>query len=849
MAKQKKQTKKNKKSKKSKISYTGFFVFPSEPADRKKIIEKAIELVNSAEKEFNFKLTDWTKMEKYSSRIISNILESISKSEILIADISGLNPNVLFEVGYAFGMGKKIILFSQGFSKVERENDMADLEIISGLNIDTYENEKQLANKILAIIPEITKREAEICMYGYNPKTDKCIPNRGFFLKGVTNHQIGIEALNTFKRLYPNCTVDDWKEDVSQTIMFYIREVKSASGIAALFVDKSWDDSRKINARFSFVCGMAIGMKREVLMIGLPGFKSPFDYKEILVSAKTEEGVSQAIIDRFKFCSEKPTIGQLSPNLLQNEEKNINENLISEKEATKNTSRDKNNITIEDKEIILIDVNIGNSIAENEEKELSDYFIKTGQYHQALKVKQALIVGSKGSGKTATFYQIRDTLKEDNAKNLICEIKPSDYKMERFLGSLKLLAQGSGLVGHVLENIWKMIVYCSLLDTISKEIESRPLYYEQSSEEKKLMEFVSIHEELVRSPFEQKFEKAYNWLHEVSLNADKFSEKIHIEFLSSAKSVLSPILNKRNKIVILLDNLDKAWEANSNLILQAQLIFNLLGIHRRLRIDFEIEDISVLIFLRRNIYEYIFTNVARERDKLNVETIELTWDDKDVLLLVLYERFKIASEYWGKEVDDVWNTFFKWDNDEIQLKDWLYNVVLPRPRDLIRLIQKAIEIAISHRHPEIWKEDLEMALISYSGFALDQIITEYKAEEPWIINFLNSFIGDYYIYSYANLRKKIIRSSKETLNNEQINRRIATLVSTNFMGVKLNDSSEIFAINLQEGRKLESIINDPTLNRKAYYIIHPVFHKHLNIRGDKSKNKMINWMKRLLSSS
>lgn len=69
------------------------------------------------------------------------------------------------------------------------------------------------------------------------------------------------------------------------------------------------------------------------------------------------------------------------------------------------------------------------------------------------------------------------------------------------------------------------------------------------------------------------------------------------------------------------------------------------------------------------------------------------------------------------------------------------------------------------------------------------------------------------------------------------------------MGVKLNDSSEIFAINLQEGRKLESIINDPTLNRKAYYIIHPVFHKHLNIRGDKSKNKMINWMKRLLSSS
>jgi len=839
MANQKRTNKKCRKVKNSKICYTGFFVFPSLPADRRKIIEKAIDLVNSHEKESNFKLIGWTNMEKSSSRIISNILESISKSDILIADISGLNPNVLFEVGYAFGMCKKLILFSQGFSKTERENDLADLEVISGLNIETYENEEQLANKILMNIPEITKRDAEIYKYGYNPQTDKCIPNKGFFLKGVTNHQIGISALNTFKSLFSNCTVDDWKEDISQTIMFYIREVKNASGIAALFVDKNWDDSRKVNARFSLICGMAIGMKREVLMIGLPGFTSPFDYREILVSVKTEEGVRQAIIDKFKLHIESPTINQLSPKLSQIEEINTNDNIGQEKLKVNKT------ITKEDKEIILIDVNIGNSIAENEEQELSEYFIRTGQFYQALKAKQALIVGSKGSGKTATFYQIRDTLMESNSKNLICEIKPSDYKMERFLSSLKLLDQGSGLVGHVLENIWKMIIYCCLLDTINREIEGRPVYFEKSIEEEKLVDFVSIHRELICSPFEQKFEIAYNWLHEVSLNVDEFSKKIHSDFLSSAKYVLYPILHDRNKIVILLDNLDKAWEANSDLVLQAQLFFNLLGIHRRLYADFKIEDVSVLIFMRRNIYEYILTNVARESDKLNAETIELTWDDRDVLLLVLYERFKIASEFWGKEVDDIWNTFFKWDNDEMQLKDWLYNAVLPRPRDLIRLIQKAIEIAISRQHHEIWREDLEMALVSYSGFALDQIITEYKAEEPWIINFLNSFIGSYSTFSYKNLRKRIIRSCNEILNNDQINHRITTLVSTNFMGVRLNDSPVIYASNLQEGRKLESIIKDSTQNKKAYFIIHPVFHKHLNIKVGKPKNIILDRLKNL----
>ena len=73
--------------------------------------------------------------------------------------------------------------------------------------------------------------------------------------------------------------MDDWKEDVSQVIMFYIREVKVLL-VLQHYLLIGWDDSRKINARFSFVCGMAIGMKREVLMIGLPGFKSPFDYRK-----------------------------------------------------------------------------------------------------------------------------------------------------------------------------------------------------------------------------------------------------------------------------------------------------------------------------------------------------------------------------------------------------------------------------------------------------------------------------------------------------------------------------------------------------------------------------------------
>ena len=429
----------NLKKKKDKIKrYKGFFAFPGEPSDRRSIIEKAIIEVNEKANENQFSITSWTNIDKTSSRIISNIMESIEKSDVLIADISGLNPNVLFEVGFAFGQGKKLLLFTQGFSSQDRKDDLRDIELISGLTIDSYENFGQLAEKILSNIPDIlVRREAEIFKYGYNPDINKSINDRGFFLKGITNHQNALIALSTFNDIYSSCVIDDWKEDVSQTLMFYIREVEKASGIIALFVDSKWDNSRRTNARYSFICGMALGLHKNVLMIGLPGFETPFDYKEIMVICNDEDKLKNIIKEKFESTFE-PTINQISPDLSKNEKIQSKEIItqanICISDTIKSVLRSQNKeISNEEKEIILIDVNLGNSIAENEEHELSDYYIETGQYHRALKTKQAIIVGTKGSGKTACFYRIRDFLKSSHPKNLVCEIKPSDYKMERFL--------------------------------------------------------------------------------------------------------------------------------------------------------------------------------------------------------------------------------------------------------------------------------------------------------------------------------------------------------------------------------------------------------------------------------
>lgn len=45
--------------------------------------------------------------------IIKDVIDRISQSQVVIADISPTNPNVYFEVGYALALGKPIILLAQ----------------------------------------------------------------------------------------------------------------------------------------------------------------------------------------------------------------------------------------------------------------------------------------------------------------------------------------------------------------------------------------------------------------------------------------------------------------------------------------------------------------------------------------------------------------------------------------------------------------------------------------------------------------------------------------------------------------------------------------------------------------
>jgi nucleoside 2-deoxyribosyltransferase len=103
----------------------------------------------------------------FSGIIIERIYAEIIPADLIIADMTGRNPNVFYEVGYAHALGKRVVLLTRavddspldlrGYRHIVYENSIATLREALYAELASITAENQLKEAFSEVFPRLNE--------------------------------------------------------------------------------------------------------------------------------------------------------------------------------------------------------------------------------------------------------------------------------------------------------------------------------------------------------------------------------------------------------------------------------------------------------------------------------------------------------------------------------------------------------------------------------------------------------------------------------------------------------------------------------------------------------------------
>ncbi len=695
---------------------SAFVAYASELPGHGDAIEAAIRNLNQ---DSRFDIRSWRSLPIQGRLIIDEVCKAISERDVFIPDLTILNQNVLFEYGYAIAKRRKIWpLYNP---KVKTAS--SDSELFGILN--TTGHTRYLNNEDIEAgckdLPGHPDREPLLDSFMKSVVTHVEKPQLLYIKPDVSTQAVSDLTRRIMAGPIP-ALVDDPEEVRSQPLAWYVQQVALSFAVVCHFLSSTaFNDVQFSNAKNALVAGIAYGLGKPLLMLAHEPYLSPLDYRDIL---KTHADSDQALARYDQWLH--PLIADF--------------NRAALKSASVQTSPTPRHH--------LLNLYIGDPVAEYEQRTLVDYFVDTAAYVETLRSDVSLFLGRKGSGKTATMIRIAEELQAD-ARNHVCAIRPAAYELN---GLVAILDDQLSLSdqGYLVESFWKFLIYTELARGLYERITARGVYYTKKQAEEDLIGFVGRNSQIIAPEFSSRLVAAVNGLLSLSSvpasgKKTRISEALHTEMLAHLNAVIGPCFKDCPTVAVLIDNLDKTWTANSNLALAGQLLLGLLGAASKISDEFRrtssrmrAVESKIVVFLRSDIHDAI-SKAAPERDKLPIRKVN--WEDRELLVRVIEERFIYASSKRKLSPEEIWSTFFTPEVQGMSSRDFILQSVFPRPRDLIYLVKASLQHAINRAHPIIEASDILSAVKEYSGFACNSLIVEMVPHLARFEDVLNGMIG------------------------------------------------------------------------------------------------------------
>lgn len=401
---------------------------------------------------------------------------------------------------------------------------------------------------------------------------------------------------------------------------------------------------------------------------------------------------------------------------------------------------------------MLSRIKFGRDDAESEKEFLKSVFLPTALFKRIKNNDKWLVLGRKGSGKTALGLTLFTELQERGSNVLL--IEPDNFSFE---AHTKLL-QGSINFSEVAKLSWKY-VFLTILgkhvlqSVINKEGKN---YRKWTEEANKLREFLARRDDRFASWLDKALKKTGEITRFTFEFASMKAEAERTPIIPEA-SLLRDSLDETSQYIkkctpkyfyqpfyILVDKIDEHWSQNPESI---DLIIGLLKAAKECRE--QIPQSHIIIFLRSDIFDILKFD---DLDKYRSISERVIWDKSNLLKLI---SLRINATI-GEKIDpgDAWEMIFPKTINGQDSFSYLLRYTLMRPRDLIQLCNYCKDVAENHNSNKIDQKVINKALPEYSRWKLDDLVIEYKVQYPFLEKiFWNVFYRGPHRFDTEKLKK------------------------------------------------------------------------------------------------
>lgn len=770
---------------------TAFVAFASGDAAVAAMVADGVARANA--KSSLIKYEPWQFNDIGGKPLTSPIIDRIEESSFIVADITYLNPNVVYEIGFAIGNRKRAFLVRHRLTEGDREMAQ-EAGIFDTLGYKDYADAEELCHLLVSYInPDPLAIPARL---------DRLAPV--YVVEPPLRDQAITTMISRLKKARYRYRSFNPAEDVRLSAVDAIRQVATSAGVLVSLRDDSVDGGFVHNVRSLFVAGLAHGLEKPTLILCSTDLSPPLDVLDQVHRYREPDDIARHIHELSLEITDY--LQQADPTPI-------------------------------DTETLLQSIRVGDPTAENEMATLANYYLRLDQYDRAVRGDVNLVVGRKGSGKTALFIQVRDRIRA-NKRNIVVDLKPEGYQLIKLKEEiLSYLSEGAR--HHLITAFWE---YLLLLEVAYKILEKDQHVYKHNHDIYDLylglQASYEINDFTAGGDFSERlltlsqristsYRDKFGAHPGQKLTAGEVSELVYRHDIRELRQQISAYLERKQSVWVLFDNLDKGWSTQGIEVIDAIVLRCLIDAGRKLERDLRKggHECHCIIFIRNDVYEHLMRNSADYGKEMRTV---LDWTDPDMLREMLRLRLVsgLGREARGMAFDQVWPTICVSHYNGDDTSSYIIDRSLMRPRNLLKIFNHCRGFANNFNHPKILDEDIDKGILSYSHDLLVELDRELVDVFPVTKDLLYYFIDASSVLQLGEIERLIQSSGIPATDSREV---IEFLLYYGVIGLRSGDT-DIYIYDVRYDPKiLETRVQQA--GAAVRFVINPAFWPALGIQS------------------